>query len=96
MDYGESAEQAARREAREETGLRTTALRQFHVYSRPDRDPRFHTLSVVFTARGRGKLQAADDAREAAVFSRSNLPDRIAFDHRIIIEDYYRRRGRPW
>lgn len=96
IDRGESAEDAARREAREETGLRITRLRQFHVYSAPGRDPRFATLSVVFTARARGVPRGRDDAREARVFKRRALPRKMAFDHRAILNDYFRRGGRPW
>lgn len=90
IDYGESAESAAAREAREETGLVVDELRQFRVYSDPDRDPRMHTLTVVFTGIGRGELVAADDARSAAVYRLDELPEDIAFDHRRIIVDYVR------
>ncbi|MGO9378603.1 MAG: NUDIX domain-containing protein [Dissulfurispiraceae bacterium] len=92
VDYGESLEDAAVREAKEETGLTAELVRQFHAYSAPDRDPRFHTISVVFIARGKGDLQAADDAADAAVFTKDNLPEDIAFDHRAILEDYFSRR----
>lgn len=88
IDYGESAEQAATREAKEETGLDLADLRQFHVYSDPGRDSRFHTITTVFTARGSGRLAAADDAAEARVFATTDLPAVMAFDHRRIIEDY--------
>ncbi len=89
VDYGESLENAAAREAKEETGLTAELVRQFHAYSAPDRDPRSHTISVVFIARGKGELQAADDAADAAVFTKDNLPGEIAFDHRAILEDYF-------
>ena len=88
IDYGESAEQAATREAKEETGLDLADLRQFRVYSDPGRDSRFHTITTVFTARGSGRLAAADDAAEARVFATTDLPAVMAFDHRRIIEDY--------
>ena len=88
IDYGESAEQAAAREAKEETGLDLADLRQFRVYSDPGRDSRFHTITTVFTARGSGRLAAADDAAEARVFATTDLPAVMAFDHRRIIEDY--------
>jgi 8-oxo-dGTP diphosphatase len=45
VDYGESVETAAIREAKEEIGLDVELLEQFHVYSDPNRDPRQHTLS---------------------------------------------------
>jgi len=92
VDYGESIENAAVREALEETSLRVELLRQFHVYSSPDRDPRFHTISTVFTARATGSPIAADDAKEAGIFTKETLPDEIAFDHRKILDDYFKNR----
>lgn len=89
IDYGESAEAAAAREAMEETGLTLVDLRQFHVYSDPGRDCRFHTMTTVFIARGVGNLRAADDAKAAAVFEPDDLPIQMAFDHRRIIADYH-------
>jgi 8-oxo-dGTP diphosphatase len=88
IDYGESAEHAARREALEETGLDLEDLRQFHVYSDPGRDCRFHTMTTVFVALGVGVLRAADDARAAAVFPPDEPPSPMAFDHSKIISDY--------
>lgn len=90
VDYGESVEQAAEREAREETGLEVKDLRMFHVYSDPERDPRFHTITTVFVARGDDVPEAGDDAREARVFGLDNLPEPIVFDHAKILEDYRR------
>ncbi|MEO0225694.1 MAG: NUDIX hydrolase [candidate division WOR-3 bacterium] len=92
IDYGESAEAAARREAREETNLTLISLKQFHVYSRPDRDPRGHRISIVFTAVGKGKLKAKTDARQAKVFTAKSLPKIIAFDHRQILKDYFNKK----
>jgi len=92
VDYGESLEEAARREALEETSLQVKLLGQLAAYSAPDRDPRFHTISVVFVAAASGTPRAADDAREVGVFNRETLPAELAFDHRTILEDYYRRR----
>lgn len=89
IDYGESAEDAARREAKEETGLDIVNLRQFHTYSKPDRDPRHHTISVVFVARARGKPKACDDATDIGLFDQDTLPGELVFDHRQILDDYY-------
>ncbi|MCX7994766.1 MAG: NUDIX hydrolase [candidate division WOR-3 bacterium] len=89
IEYGESAESAAIREAKEETNLEISDLKQFHVYSDPERDPRFHTISVVFTARGKGTPKPKDDAIEIGIFNRNNLPEDIAFDHRRILNDYF-------
>jgi ADP-ribose pyrophosphatase YjhB (NUDIX family) len=89
VDYGESLEEAAVREAREETGLAVTLMRQFHTYSDPSRDPRQHTISTVFYAEASGKAKAGDDAADLGIFREGNLPDTIAFDHRQILNDYF-------
>lgn len=88
VDEGESLERAAQREAKEETGLDLEDLRQFRAYSEPDRDPRRHTVTVVFSATGIGRAQAADDAKDLRVFPLGALPQDMAFDHRRILEDY--------
>jgi ADP-ribose pyrophosphatase YjhB (NUDIX family) len=89
VDYGESVESAAVREAKEETGLDAELIRQFHTYSDPKRDPRHHTITTVFIAKARGNAIAGDDAKEVEIFSRDNLPRLIAFDHRDILNDYF-------
>jgi len=89
VEYGETLEEAARREGKEETSLDIELLRQFHAYSTPDRDPRFHCVSVVFLAKGEGEPVGKDDALAARVFRREGLPGRIAFDHRTILDDYF-------
>lgn len=89
VDYGESLEQAAVREAEEETTLKVKLIRQFHTYSSPDRDPRHHTIATVFIASAEGDPSGEDDAEEAAVFYRDTLPEQIAFDHSKILEDYF-------
>lgn len=89
VEYGESLEAAAVREAKEETGLDVELLRQFHAYSDPKRDPRHHTITIVFLAKAKGNAVAGDDAKEIGVFSKDTLPEQIAFDHRDIINDYY-------
>lgn len=88
VDYGESLEDAAVREALEETSLRVTLLRQFHTYSDPRRDPRQHTVSTVFIARAEGVPRGADDAKRAIVCGVRELPGDMAFDHARIIGDY--------
>lgn len=88
VDYGETLEDAARREAREETGLAVDLLGQFHTYSDPKRDPRQHNISTVFVARADGTPQAADDARSLRIFPAEGLPRELAFDHGQILADY--------
>jgi ADP-ribose pyrophosphatase YjhB (NUDIX family) len=88
VDYGESYEQAALREAMEETGLAVTDLRQFHTYSEPGRDPRQHTASTVFIGQAKGEPVAGDDAGKVALCTSNNLPQ-LAFDHALILADYY-------
>lgn len=91
VDYGETLEQAAVREAKEETNLDLENLRQFRTYSDPKRDPRFHTISTVFMAQGKGKPQAGDDAQGLKVIpSKDLLQFDYAFDHKKVIEDYLR------
>jgi len=93
VDYGETLEEAAVREAKEETGLEVTLVRQFHTYSEPSRDPRHHTISTVFVATAQGVPVAADDAIEVRIFKNMDtLPVEIAFDHRGILEDFFENR----
>ncbi len=91
VDYGESLEEAAVREAKEETNLDVKLVRQFHTYSDPKRDPRHHSISTVYIAKAEGIPQAEDDALEIGIFIESNLPDQVAFDHRSILRDYFKR-----
>ena len=95
VDEGDSVSGAAVREAREETSLDVRLLEQFHCYSDPQRDPRQHTISIVFIARAVGPPRGADDAREARVFAPESLPSALVFDHAQILDDYlhYRRTG---
>ena len=89
VEYGERVETAAVREAREETGLEVTLVELFHVYSDPHRDPRRHTIAVVFIGSARGVPVPGDDAAEAMVCTAETLPAPIAFDHSQILSDYY-------
>lgn len=89
VDYGESPEAAAVREAREETSLEVTLLEQFYTYGDPCRDPRHHTVTTVYIGRASGIPGARDDARSIGVFTRASLPADIAFDHARILQDYY-------
>jgi ADP-ribose pyrophosphatase YjhB (NUDIX family) len=90
VDYGESLEEAAVREAKEETNLDVKLVRQFHTYSDPKRDPRHHSISTVYIGKGDGIPRAKDDALEIGIFNESNLPAEIAFDHRSILNAYFR------
>ncbi|MGK7918349.1 MAG: NUDIX domain-containing protein [Prochloraceae cyanobacterium] len=92
VDYGESVETAARRETQEEVSLQVELIEQLQVYSNPNRDPRQHTLSVVFLAIATGEPQAADDAKNIGIFHSWNLPSNLCFDHDKILQDYWRYR----
>jgi len=90
VDYGESLENAAQREAAEETSLELKDLQLLGCYSKPERDSRLHTISTVFVAKGFGTPKAADDAENLAVFATDLLPAQLCFDHSEILEDYIR------
>ena len=87
VEVGERVEEAAVREAKEETGLHVTLEHLLHVYSDPRRDPRQHTAAVVFLGRAAGEPSGADDAAEASAFRWDELPSPIAFDHAQILAD---------
>lgn len=91
VDIGETVEQAAVREAKEETGLEVCLKQLLGVYSDPARDPRGHTCSVVFIAEAKGKPVAGDDAKNLSAFALDSLPP-LAFDHSVILNDYRRYR----
>ncbi len=92
VDYGESVEQAAIREAFEETGLEVELTRMHGLYSKPDRDPRHHTMSVVFVAYTKDTScpQSGDDAGKVGIFPYDDIPE-LAFDHSLILTDYINR-----
>jgi 8-oxo-dGTP diphosphatase len=92
VDYGETLEAAAVREAREETSLEVENLRLLGCYSDPGRDPRQHNISTVYVATAKGTPRGADDAAEAAVFPLDAIPKELCFDHDRIIADYLARK----
>ncbi|MBD2311417.1 NUDIX hydrolase [Desertifilum sp. FACHB-1129] len=92
VDYGETVETAAIREAEEETGLKVQLVEQFHLYSDPTRDPRQHTISLVFIATATGSPAAADDAKDVGVFELWKIPTNLCFDHNQVLHDYRRYR----
>lgn len=89
VDYGESLEDAVIREAKEETDLDLIDPKQFHTYSDPQRDPRFHTIGTVFIAQAKGIPKAGDDAAGLKVVKLSEIKNiDFAFDHKKILQDY--------
>ncbi len=92
VDYGESVEDAARREALEETSLNVKLIRQFHCYSDPARDQRQHNISIVFIAKAKGTPKAADDADDIMICNKEEIPQELGFDHKLILEDYFNNR----
>jgi len=95
VDYGESLESAAVREAKEETCLDVQLIEQFHAYSDPRRDPRHHTVSIVFIATANGTPRGGDDAKVARVFGENETPSPVVFDHARILREYchYKKTG---
>jgi len=94
VEYGERLEECVVREVLEETGLRTEVLDLVGVYSDPDRDPRGHIITAVFSLRARGgELKAGDDADGVGLHDLDALPE-LAFDHRRMISDLMDRKGR--
>jgi 8-oxo-dGTP diphosphatase len=89
VDYGESLEKAAVREAKEETSLDVVLTEQFYTYSDPRRDTRHHTVSTVFIASAEGEPRGADDAKVARLFQEDDLPTPLVFDHAQILRDYF-------
>jgi 8-oxo-dGTP diphosphatase len=93
VDYGESIETAAIREAQEEVSLKVNLIEQFHVYSDPNRDDRQHTIAIVFIATATGTPQAADDAKNLGVFHLWEIPQSLCFDHDRILKEYWQYRN---
>lgn len=89
VDYGESLEDAAIREAREETALGIELISQLHTYSDPRRDPRGHTISTVYVARAQGQPLAQDDAKAIGIFTPEEIRFPLVFDHQKILADYF-------
>lgn len=93
VDYGETLEEAAIREAKEETNLEVELLYLLGCYSDPERDPRFHTITTVFVAKGKGEPRAKDDAKQVKLFKLEEIPwDELVFDHAKILRDYINRK----
>lgn len=92
VDYGESLEDAAVREAKEETSLDITLKYQLHTYSDPRRDPRKHTITTVYVAAAEGTAKAQDDAQELEILDPEKIDRPLAFDHRRILDDYLERK----
>lgn len=90
VDYGETVENAVIREIKEETGLETKIKNIFGIYSDPGRDPRGHTVTIVYCLNVvGGELKSGSDAKNVKLFSLNTLPE-LAFDHKKILEDFRR------
>ena len=89
VDIGETVEQALVREMKEETSLDVEIVRLLGVYSDPNRDPRFHTVSITFVCKAYGQPKASSDAKEVKIFKLEEIPfDKLVFDHAKILRDY--------
>ena len=87
VEYGETTDEAVIREVREETGMQGTIQKITGVYSDPKRDPRGHTISIVYLLGvARGSPRAGSDANDVHFFNLNDLPP-LAFDHKKIIKD---------
>jgi ADP-ribose pyrophosphatase YjhB (NUDIX family) len=93
VDVGESLEEAAVREAKEETSLDIKLKSQFHTYSDPKRDPREHTISTVYVAAAQGRPIAQDDAQDIGIFTEEEINFPLAFDHQKILADYFKQKN---
>lgn len=93
VDRGESLEEAAVREAKEETSLYIKLKGQFHTYSDPKRDPRQHTISTVYVATAQGRPKAQDDAQDIRIFTKEEINFPLAFDHKKILADYFKQKN---
>ncbi len=89
VEVGESCEEALIREMKEETGLDVEIIKLLGVYSQPDRDPRFHTVSITYLCRAYGEPVAGSDAKKVKIFKLEEIPfDKLVFDHSRILRDY--------
>ena len=89
VDYGERAEDALKKEMKEETNLDVEIEKLLGIYSNPNRDPRLHTASAVFVCEANEKPKAGDDAKETFIFKLEEIPwEKLVFDHKKILEDF--------
>ena len=89
VEVGERVEEALKREMKEETGLDVDIDRILGIYSDPERDPRFHTATVVYVAKASGQPKGGDDAKVARLYQLTDLPlEKLVFDHGKIVADY--------
>lgn len=87
IEVGETAEDSARRELKEETGIEAGNLRLLGVYSDPKRDPRHHTITIAYLVRADGQAPVAGDDAATAEFVAHPEKQKLAFDHNLILRD---------
>jgi 8-oxo-dGTP diphosphatase len=93
VDYGERVERAVRREIKEELGISVRIRKLVGVYSDPKRHPWYHTVAIVFLCqKTTGKVSTSNEVSEFKYFSLKALPEKMAFDHRKIINDFRKKK----
>ena len=89
VEVGERVEDACVREMKEETGLDVRIEKLLGIYSDPERDPRFHTISALFVSRAEGVPKGGDDAKRAFVVRLEEIPwEDLLFDHAKMLRDF--------
>lgn len=87
VEWDESAEETAKREVKEETGLDVLDVKLAGVYSNPGRHPK-QVINILYLAQvADGEPKVGDDAKDVKWFPLDSLPEKMALDHKQNIED---------
>ena len=95
VKYGETVENALRREVEEETGFKVEIEKLHGVYSNPKRDPRYHIICICYICKiVSGEAKTNFEVGEIAFFPLKHLPKKMGFDHRKIIQNFIDNKGK--